>query len=192
MTTALLEQAAHQLEDKAELQQIDRSLTRLRGFLTAKQINFCEELAMGTPKKLAMERAGYSGGSAKAASSLLEANQGLVNDFYQLLLKRHSLTNAVSKRWIASKLIHVVETAQEREEHKVVIAACAELNKMYGHHAPINVKVDNRVSVSYEFVGMDTPMPQIKESVIEGEIIKPRELSEAALEFQRVPLPRGY
>lgn len=184
-----------QLKDSVTLEEIDNALEIYRKVFSAKQWTFCVNLADGMTKRQAMDEAGYQAASAKWANQLLDAHRSGVNNCYNLMLQRKYLSSSVSKRWITGKLVWVVEQAQENQHLKTMIAGLRELSLLAGHHSPVKIDVENRVSVQYEFVNLASG-PGIKEiaadiapEFVEAEFTETKQLSKAAIEFSQYALP---
>ncbi len=189
-----------QLKDQETVEKIDEALDYYATLFTSKQYLFCVNLSLGATPKQAMQEAGYESCSAAHASRLLDLHNSRMNIAYQLMLKRRHLSEGVSKRWAIAKLVHLCEEAQERGELKTSIAAVRELNLMTGNHAPTNIRVDQAVSVAYEFIGLPgSNMPGIREIIAVPtpktelkNIIESKPLSSAGVEFCTHKIPDGY
>lgn len=181
-----------QIVDQVGLKEIDDAIAFYQSVFDARQFLFCVELAAGNTKTGSMRVAGYKACSAKWANSLLDAHQSGVNHCFQLMLKRRYMTDVVDKKWITSKLIHIIEEAQDLGHHKVMVAALAECNKMMGNYQPIKIAVQEHISVQYSFLNMAS-QPILKEVVADiaptKELIDMTPLSEAAVEFSQIAIP---
>lgn len=189
-----------QLADQKSIEEIDRYLDYYQTLFTPQQWMFCVNLSLGATLKQSMEEAGYRTCTRANASRLLDMHNSRVNLCFQLMQKRNYMSSSVDKRWCIAKLIAVVEEAQERGELKTVVASVRELNLMSANHAPVNARVEQAVSVTYEFINLPgTQTPGIREVIATPEpktnlinVIEHPPLSEAAVEFCTHKLPSGF
>lgn len=189
-----------QLQDTDMMSKIDQALEQYQRTLSNQQWIFANELALGATPRQSMENAGYKSCSPSNAARVLDLHNCGVNMAYQLILKRRYLSEGISKRWCLAKLVAVTEEAHERSEYKTVIASIREINLMSGNHAPTNIKVDQAVSVSYEFIGLpESNVPGIREVMAEPmpktqftNIIEHQRLSAAGIEFSSHRVPKEF